>query len=140
MFVVYLALLILNLTSSFCSGVHVVEFCDLNILPRYGCWEINLVPSKVVCPIFAVNILNSSEFAIAQIEYSVLFATNTGLGNLKLVAVEASSEILISPVSTDFWAKGKTSLVGYPLTIVRIWTVAGNELDFVLKNKSTLVI
>ena len=42
--------LILNLTSSFCSAVHVEAFWDLNILPRYGCWEINLAPSKVVCP------------------------------------------------------------------------------------------
>ena len=44
----------LNLTSSFCSLLQVEPFWDLNILPRYGCFEISLEPSRVVCPILAV--------------------------------------------------------------------------------------
>ena len=51
------ARLILNLTSSFCSAVHVLPFWDLNIDPKNGCLEINLLSSKVFCPILAVYIL-----------------------------------------------------------------------------------
>ena len=53
---VNLARFSVNLTSSFCSAVQVVEFWDLNILPRYGCLEINLAESNVVWPILAVYI------------------------------------------------------------------------------------
>ena len=48
------ARLSVNLTVSFCSGVQVPPFWDLNILNRYGCLEINLEASSVVCPILAV--------------------------------------------------------------------------------------
>ena len=104
--------LIIDTISSFWSAVHVEAFCDLNILPKYGCCEINLVASSVVCPNLAVYIVYSSVFDITQNAYSIPFCKNTGLVNVNLVASEASVDTVMSAASIVFSADGKTVVAG----------------------------
>ena len=71
--------------------------------------------------------------------YSVAACKYTGLGNVNVVATEASVDVLTSADGLVISAKGKIVVVGYPFTIVLNCTVTGKALSFDLKNKSRLV-